>query len=174
MKTLGERENWSYSRMEEFVQQLIQILKEMDNYLLNVNCLSLDPEHIYWNEGKFYFSYCPVWQQDLWKSFHELSEYFVRETNYEDKDAIYFAYELHKSSMEDNYNIEDILDKIIERKQKEMEQVREKSKEMSYDLEEDRLLEDWTGAQGKKQNVMREKPGVWGFVSRKLQRNSKE
>ena len=113
MKVLGERESWSYFQMENFMRQFIQVLKEMDNYLLNVNCLSLNPEHIYWNDGKFYFSYCPALEQDLWEKFHELTEYFVRETNYEDKEAIYFAYELHKSSMEENYNIEEILMKIL-------------------------------------------------------------
>lgn len=174
MKVLGERESWSYTKMEEFVQQFIQVLKEMDNYLLNVNCLSLDPEHIFWSDGNYYFSYCPMLEQDLWKSFHELSEYFVKETNYEDKDAIYFAYELHKSSMEENYNIEEILEKIMERKIQEIEQEQEKAKDMSYDLKEDRVLDEWAEEQGLGNNVVRDKPGVWGFVSRKLQRNNKE
>ena len=43
MKVLGERESWSYLQMESFMRQFIQILKEMDHYLLNVNCLSLNP-----------------------------------------------------------------------------------------------------------------------------------
>lgn len=174
MKALGERESWNYFQMENFMRQLIQILKEMDNYLLNVNCLSLKPEHIYWNDGKYYFCYCPALEQDLWEEFHELTEYFVRETNYEDKEAIYFAYELHKSSMEENYNIEEILEKILERKEAEMSRVREDIKEMSYELEDDKILDDWAGEQELKNNVMRERSGVWGFVSRKLQRNSKE
>ena len=87
--------------MEEFVRQFIQMLKEIENYLLNVNCLSLNPEHIFYEDGKYYFSYCPMLQQNLWAEFHELTEYFVRETDYEDKEAIYLAYELHKSSMEE-------------------------------------------------------------------------
>lgn len=156
------------------MRQFIQVLKEMDNYLLNVNCLSLNPEHIYWNDGKFYFSYCPALEQDLWEKFHELTEYFVRETNYEDKEAIYFAYELHKSSMEENYNIEEILEKILERKEAEMDRMKEDVKEMSYELEDDRILDDWAGEQELKNHVLRERLGVWGFVSRKLQRNSKE
>ena len=174
MKVLGERESWSYFQMENFMRQFIQVLKEMDNYLLNVNCLSLNPEHIYWNDGKFYFSYCPALEQDLWEKFHELTEYFVRETNYEDKEAIYFAYELHKSSMEENYNIEEILEKILERKEAEMDRMKEDVKEMSYELEDDRILDDWAGEQELKNHVLRERLGVWGFVSRKLQRNSKE
>lgn len=174
MKTLGEKEGWSYSQMEEFMRQLIQVLKEMDNYLLDVNCLSLNPECIFWKEGIYYFCYCPALEQDLWMSFHELSEYFVKETNYEDKDAIYFAYELHKSSMEDNYNIEVILEKILERKEKEMERIQEQTKEMSYELEEEQVLDAWALEQGSKHNILREKPAVWGFVSRKLQRNNKD
>ena len=55
-----------------------------------------------------------------------------------------------------------------------MSRVREDIKEMSYELEDDKILDDWAGEQELKNNVMRERSGVWGFVSRKLQRNSKE
>lgn len=173
MKVLGERESWNYSQMEDFMRQLIRILKEMDNYLLNVNCLSLNPEHIYWNDGKFYFSYCPAMEQDLWEKFHELTEYFVRETNYDDKEAIYFAYELHKSSMEENYNIEEILEKILERKDAELSKVKEEVKEVSYEIEDDRILDDWAGEQKLRNHVMRERPNVWEFVGKKLSKSGK-
>ena len=174
MKLLGERQKWNCVSMEEFMRQFIQTLKEVENYLLNVNCLSLDPEHIFYNEGSYFFCYCPVLQQDLWTAFHELTEYFVREADYEDREAIYFAYELHKSSMEDNYNIEEILEKILERKDAEMKRVTPDVKEMSYELEEDKLLDEWADGRKIKNNVMRERTSVWGFVSRKLQKNSKE
>lgn len=172
MKLLGDREKWNSFRMEEFMRQFIQTLKEVENYLLNVNCISLNPEHIFYSEGKYFFSYCPAIQKDLWTEFHQLTEYFVRETNYEDKEAVYFAYELHKSSMEENYNIEEILEKILERKEAEMKRVTPDVKEMSYELEEDKILDEWAGGQEIRNNVMRERTGVWGFVSRKLQKNS--
>ena len=34
------------------------------------------------------------------------------------KEAVYLAYELHKASMEENYNIEYALERILEKKEK--------------------------------------------------------
>ena len=97
-----------------------------------------------------------------------MTEYFVRETDYEDKEAIYFAYELHKSSMEENYNIENVLEQIIERKEEELNRV--KKKEISYELEEDKILDNWMDEQNFKGEVVRERMGVWQYVSRKLRK----
>ena len=85
------------------------------NYLLDVNCLSLDPGHIYVSDEIYYFCYCPGLEGNILEKFHELTEYFVRETDYEQKEAVYLAYELHKASMEENYNIEYALERILEK-----------------------------------------------------------
>ena len=97
-----------------------------------------------------------------------MTEYFVRETDYEVKEAIYFAYELHKSSMEENYNIENVLEQIIERKEEELNRV--KKKEISYELEEDKILDNWMDEQNCKGEVVRERMGVWQYVSQKLRK----
>lgn len=170
MKVLGEREGWNSVEMENFMKQFVQVLGVLGDYMLNIHCLILEPEYIYWQEGNFYFSYCPAAEKNLWEAFHALTEYFVRETNYEDKEAVYFAYELHKSSMEENYNIEELLEKIIERKDVELERV--KKKEMSYELEEDKILDDWMDEQTLKGKAVREHMGVWQYVSRKLRKET--
>ena len=85
------------------MRQFIQVLYVVKNYLLNVNCLSLDPGHIYVSDEIYYFCYCPGLEGNILEKFHELTEYFVRETDYEQKEAVYLAYELHKASMEENY-----------------------------------------------------------------------
>ena len=168
MKVLGEREGWGSAEMEDFMRQFVQVLGELGDYMLNIHCLLLDPEYIYWQDGKYYFCYCPALEKNLWEEFHVLTEYFVRETDYEDKEAIYFAYELHKSSMEENYNIENVLEQIIERKEEELNRV--KKKEISYELEEDKILDNWMDEQNFKGEVVRERMGVWQYVSRKLRK----
>ena len=34
MEALGEREKWTYSKMKEFMQQLVETVREVNNYLL--------------------------------------------------------------------------------------------------------------------------------------------
>ena len=44
---------------------------------------------------------------------------------------------------------------------------------MSYELEDDRILDDWAGEQNLKNHVLRERPNVWKFVSSKFPKNGK-
>ena len=101
VKAKGEKEHWKFADLENFMRQFIQVLYAVKNYLLDVNCLSLDPGHIYVSDEIYYFCYCPGLEGNILEKFHELTEYFVRETDYEQKEAVYLAYELHKASMEE-------------------------------------------------------------------------
>ena len=47
VKAKGEKEHWKFADLEKFMRQFIQVLYAVKNYLLDVNCLSLDPGHIY-------------------------------------------------------------------------------------------------------------------------------
>ena len=42
-----------------------------------------------------------------------MTEFFVREVNYKDEDGVHFAYSMHKMTMEENYSIEEIMQKIV-------------------------------------------------------------
>lgn len=170
----GEKKNWGYEQMEAFMKQFIQVLYEVNNYLLDVNCLSLNPTHIYCRKGTFFFCYCPALKGDIRESFHELTEYFVKETDYDDRDGIYLAYQLHKASLEENYNIENLLEMILERKEQEMEKLRIEHTNQAYEIEEDRILDDWSGEQEIMGNVVRERLGVWDFVSKKIHKRNRD
>lgn len=170
----GEKEKWKFESLENFMRQFIQVLYVLRNYLLDVNCLSLEPAHIYLDKNTYYFCYCPGLEGDILEKFHVLTEYFVRETDYEDKEAVYLAYELHKASMEENYNIEYALEKILERKEKEMENIKTEREKDTYDLQEEMILDDWIAEQELKGQVARDRQSVWGFVSQRMQKRRKK
>lgn len=98
------------------------------------------------------------------------TEEIVKIMNYEDKEGIYLAYELHKASMEKEYDMEQVLEQILEKKEKEMERVTPKKKEMSYDIEEERILDDWAGEREMTGKVLQDRQTVWGFVSKKMKK----
>ena len=173
MQAKGEKEHWQFAELENFMRQFIQVLYAVKNYLLDVNCLSLDPGHIYMSDENYYFCYCPGEEGNILEKFHELTEYFVRETDYEQKEAVYLAYELHKASMEENYNIEYALEQILERKENEMESVQPEKKE-GYDLQEELILDDWIAEQEMKGQVVKDSQSVWGFLSQRLQKRRKK
>lgn len=169
IKNSWAKQPWGYEQMENFIRQLIQVLYSIQNYLLDVNCLSLNPAHIYESNGQFYFCYCPFKAGDMWTNFHVLMEWFVKEMDYGDKEGIYLAYELHKASLEENYNIEQVLEQVIERKEQEMERVKSERKEeiFEYDLEEETILDDWT-EEDERSILAKERDSVWGFVTKRF------
>ena len=46
-------------------------------------------------------------------SFHELAEFFVRETDYQDRSGIYISYALHKMTIQENYQICQVIEEIL-------------------------------------------------------------
>ena len=52
----------------------------------------------------------PVQKKKLLQSFHELSEYFVKTLDYEDVEGIFLAYELHKATLQEKYDLKTIME----------------------------------------------------------------
>lgn len=165
---------WSVEDLQEFIRQLVEVLYEINEYLLDIDCLSLDPAHIYRRGERFYFCYCPAIKGNVREEFHSLAEYFVRETDYEDKAAVRFASDLHRASLEDTCDIEQIFEQIM-KKEPEPEPYIEKVCEppVSYAAEEEQILTDWAERQGNQNYLVRERKSVWDFVSQKLQSGRK-
>ena len=59
-------------------------LEEVQKYLLDIHCILLNPEYIFYEEEQFYFCYYPPKTSELWKDLHELTEYFVKHADYQD------------------------------------------------------------------------------------------
>ena len=67
---------------------------------------------IFEDKEQFYFCYHPSSKKDIREEFHTLTEFFVRQVDYNDEKGVHFAYTLHKSTMEDNYSLEEIMKRL--------------------------------------------------------------
>ena len=105
LKAIHEKANLSYKEMKNLVYALLRTIKTIRKFMLEANCILLDPEYIYCEKEEFYFCYFPRCECELKEEFHRLTEYFVSEVNYKEKEGIHFAYRIHKASMEENYSI---------------------------------------------------------------------
>ncbi len=123
MKSLYKKVKMEYEEICGFINQVLEVLKELQQYMLEVNHLILDPEYIFCQKDCYYFCYNPIYQIPIGESFHILSEYLVRQVDYEDKDAVLLTYELHKATMDENYNVNHIMKRVerlrYERKREE-------------------------------------------------------
>jgi len=97
-----------------FVKNLIRMVDEIQQYLLNPDCLLLDPNLIYWEKNKWNFLYLPVKSQNLSKAFHGLTEYFVKTLDYSEVEGIKIASFLHKETLQENFSLKEMLGKYEE------------------------------------------------------------
>ena len=113
MKALYEKHTMSGEEIKILLKSILRVVKEVERYLLNVNCILMDPEYIFYTEEKYYFCYYPPKEKSLWEGFHHLSEYLVKCADYQDKECVQIVFLLHKETMKENYSLEQIIKECV-------------------------------------------------------------
>lgn len=154
MKSIYEKMVIEKEELKNFLQQFLNLLSQIENYLLSVNCILLEPEYIFYEEGEYFFCYLPIEEEPFCYRFHCLTEYFVSKINHKDQSAILFAYELHKATMEENYSLEKVVGQAMA--ESEMEIRKEEVREEEYE-------DDWIDfeEEEKRENILEEKWKTW-------------
>lgn len=110
MQKIYEKQGIKKEALEQFIRTLLDMIEKIQNYMLEPNNLVLHPECIFQKNGKWYFCYIPGKIENTNHDFHQLSEYFVRAVDYKDTESILLAYEFHKASFQENYNLRQIIE----------------------------------------------------------------
>ena len=165
MAVLFENKQVQKGDIEQFIYCLLESISQLQKYMLHPGCLLLEPEYVFCRKQKYFFCYLPGGKQELCESFHRMTEYFVEKLDYEDEKGITLAYELHKATLEENYD----LDAIMQEYRTECEEAEEEEEpdtEEAWEEEEisDSLFtldteEEYKPA--KDTEVIRESGGVW-------------
>lgn len=163
-KTLHEKVSLRLEDMKRLVTDLLQVIQELKRYMLDGEHILLEPEYIYSDSEHFFFCYYPSAKQDVRKDFHTLTEFFVREVDYKDEEGVHFAYTLHKNTMEENYSIEDIMQRILPKSEKEEEEVSEAAPVDYTERIEHLTMQD---------SLIEERDHMWDSVRRFLERSKR-
>lgn len=162
---------------EDILQVLVELLKTMKSmkkYMLDPESLLLYPEFIFNDGGQWRFCCLPQRKKDLAGSFHILSEYFIRKTDLRDSVGVMLAFELHKATFYKHFELEHILEKYMDREEREEPE----EEEMSYYVEEQvYTLDEDSPTLGKDiKEVKEEKKYVtsWQKTLGKIKKNCKE
>lgn len=172
VKAMYERGKINEEDIKTFLKQFKTVLKEVEKYLLNIHCILLEPEHIFYEEDRFYFTYYPPAEQDLWEAFHKLTEYFVKQADYEDKECVRIVFCLHKETMKENYSLGKILEECLQetgKPEKADEAAENKKKTIRYDSPD----HDWITEQELGSRMMEEPDHLWTPVKRFLRKHKK-
>lgn len=153
MKNMYENASIKKQEIEAVIARILEVTETLQRYMLDPNCLVLKPEYIFYKEGQWFFCYFPGMDEDLCKIFHELTEYFVKMLDYEDTEGIFLAYELHKATLQEHYDLELIMKEYKGREAERKKFVRDKQKGMRIKSNK---------------GSMRRKPGSEGNASKKV------
>lgn len=118
MKTMFEETSIKRGDMILFVNSLMEAVKLLRRYMLNPDGLLLYPEFMFFGADAWHFCYLPARKRSLCEAFHVITEYFVKKLDYEETEGIMLAYELHKASLQENYDLEKIMDDYREHEEK--------------------------------------------------------
>lgn len=107
--------------IEKLLKSLTGTIEGLMGHMLSPDGLVLNPELIYTHEGKYEFCYLPVFREGyrmpLCRSFHQLTEYFVGRLDYHDTAGIFLVYKLHRETMQESYELKNILDECSKEEQ---------------------------------------------------------
>lgn len=157
MKVKYEKMKLSNEDMKCLIHSLLQTLQEIEKYMLEARGILLAPEYIYCEGDKYFFCFYPPCSLELKEEFHKLTEFFVREVDYKDKEGIHLAYTLHKSSMDENYSIEKIMEEVI-------------NEEAVPQIPYEKRMEE----QSEETAIIEEKKELWEPVRRFLEKRKKD
>lgn len=166
MRAMFERSEIKSKDIKKFLSRLKETVRIVEEHLLKEDCILLDPEYIFYEEEQYFFCYYPVGKESLWKSFHNLTEFFVKHTDHKDKQCVEMSAFLHKETIKENYS----LDKVIAECLKIEEPKQEKEERMPiYDTAE----MDWFFEEKSANSLLKETDNLWLPMKRFLNKHKK-
>ena len=127
-----------------FTEQLMETIDDLRKHLLDPDRLLLSPELIFMKAGQYYFCYLPLpgghEGKPLCTAFHEMTEYFVKKLDYRDTDGVFLVYRIHRETMEETYDLREIMERCREEEKRrketdETEGKREKGKDAENEIQ---------------------------------------
>ena len=167
LQSLYGKTEISAGELQELLIQILKVVNTVQKYMMDAGKILFEPEYIFYEEGKYFFCYLPGKTQELCESFHHMTEYFVKKLDYEDEQGITLAYELHKATLQENYDLYEIIqeyreeyeaeneEEILEETQ-EWEEQEDTFSDMAFQLESEEDYEPM-----KDTEVIKESGGVW-------------
>lgn len=175
MRSMFERNKIGAEDIKIFLRDFKMVVKEVETFLLNIHGILLQPEYIFYEEGRYYFCYYPLSKKDLWDEFHVLTEYFVKQADYQDQECISMVFLLHQKTMDENYSLEKLAAECM---QSGSDPEHAKGTEMEMEEEEEfeeygRPEYDWIAEQEMGAAILRETENLWTPVKKFLSRHKK-
>lgn len=112
--------------IERMIISICNQIEILEWNLIDTNCLMLDPELVFVTNqnGEIIFTIYPGEHTSLTLEFQQLMEYLLTKIDHSDTQAVQAAYAIYEKTLDDTYNIVDIRDIIVSKKEENVDPVK--------------------------------------------------
>lgn len=110
LKAYGETRKLTKTAIQRLFRRIQILTKEIKDYMLDMDSVLLDPEHIYVKEEEFYFCYCPWQKEDSFDALRRMAEEMLGLLDYHDAKGVEMAYHLYQNLCKGTFEIDEILE----------------------------------------------------------------
>lgn len=144
-----KQKKYTIREIRTILSDLYRCTTRMEDYLLDMNGLLLDPDYIFADQqNQYYFCYYPVENMVFEKSLEELFEYFMNRLDYQDETTIQLVYMMYQKARENTTPFSELMRLFCEtpcnsNQKNDEEQIENTSKNTSEDTEYTSSNFDW-------------------------------
>ena len=101
-----EKRTISSKMLGQYIDSVKCVLSSVEEYLLEADCLCMEPEHIYTEETEYrlQFCYAPCGQGGFEKGLLKLLQFFLEKLNYDDQQGVTMAYQVYQNVVKEGYS----------------------------------------------------------------------
>ncbi|MDD7208961.1 MAG: DUF6382 domain-containing protein [Lachnospiraceae bacterium] len=94
LEEAGNHQGFDRKQCEKILEDIIALLKDMDDYMLDFSCVSFLPENIYQDEEEnLRWMYQPGREESVEKKQESIFSWLLTRVNYDDREAVQFVYQ---------------------------------------------------------------------------------
>lgn len=150
------------------IAALLRINSVVNEFLLNVDCIVLNPEYVYMDGESYYFCYYPDNGTHFCEGLKGLMEYVLEHIDHDDRETVMTAYGLYQRILKNSYTLESLMEVFEEKeRQPEVSEVyaeTEPKLQMVCEAEAYQIMEP----------TDREQEGIWEKIKRVFVKRSKK
>lgn len=123
LRILYEKREFSRDDLRKLFLGMQTAIGGLEEYLLDMECLIIDPDYIYINAADESISllYYPFEEEDFEKTVYEFADYILEKVCNEDEQAVMYAYGFYRYVKEEQGDLKEAIRRILEDKSRETE-----------------------------------------------------
>lgn len=111
-----EHKKYTIKEIRTIMSSLYRCVRQLEEYLLDINCIILNPQYIFSDKEAFHIQFCfyADKKESFEESLEELFDYFLNRLDYQDERTVVLVYSLYQKSREEHTPLYEVMKQFCE------------------------------------------------------------